>query len=62
VVARMFGRALESIVEERVESSWNDRFLWRAVAHGEKTGDARNVAFVCEEFGSWVAWALPPWL
>jgi hypothetical protein len=90
VVARMSGRALESIVEERVESGWNvgvaafwaadpagrsadaavfyasggvdpvqrpspaaeawgeacskgrsqvdDRFLWRAAAHGKKTG------------------------
>jgi hypothetical protein len=109
-VARMSECALESIVEERVESGWNvgvaafwaadpaegalmqpcsapsggvdsvqrpsptveawseacskgrsqvdDRFLWRAAAHGEKTGDARNVAFMREEFGSWVAWAL----
>jgi hypothetical protein len=39
-------------------SQVDDRFLWRATARGEKPGDAWNVVFVHEEFGSWVAWAL----
>jgi hypothetical protein len=37
-------------------SQVDDQFLWRVAARGEKTGDARNIALVHEEFGSWVAW------